>query len=176
MESRGSELSCAACGKRWEMDTLGRLRALSGETEFSHIPDWFEWEREQVRRQLEEGSYRFEDEAEVYSLPNAWRFRKLGRARLIHDMDQGFVVEGSYRGQPYRIHRPPLGMYGLHVEYDYCYVRPDDCVDISTDNDSLYCYPVRQNVVTKLSFATEELYKMKRAAAAQRRSASSAGG
>lgn len=67
-------------------------------------------------------------------------------------------------------------MYGLHVEYDYCYVRPDDCVDISTDNDSLYCYPVRQNVVTKLSFATEELYKMKRAAAAQRRSASSAGG
>lgn len=176
MESRGSELSCAACGKRWEMDTLGRLRALSGETEFSHIPDWFEWEREQVRRQLEEGSYRFEDEAEVYSLPNAWRFQKLGRARLIHDMDQGFVVEGSYRGQPYRIHRPPLGMYGLHVEYDYCYVRPDDCVDISTDNDSLYCYPVRQNVVTKLSFATEELYKMKRAAAAQRRSASPPGG
>ena len=83
---------------------------------------------------------------------------------------------GELLGQPYRIHRPPLGMYGLHVEYDYCYVRPDDCVDISTDNDSLYCYPVRQNVVTKLSFATEELYKMKRAAAAQRRAASSAGG
>ena len=54
-------------------------------------------------------------------------------------------------------------MYGLHIEYDYCYVRPEDCVDISTDNDSLYCYPTKQNVVTKLSFATEEIYKMKRA-------------
>jgi hypothetical protein len=57
-------------------------------------------------------------------------------------------------------------MYGLHIEYDYCYVRPDDCVDISTDNDSLYCYPAKQNVVTKLSFATEELYRLKRRARA----------
>ena len=30
-----------------------------------------------------------------------------------------------------------------------------------TGNDSLYCYPVKRNVVTKLSFATEELYKLK---------------
>ena len=76
-------------------------------------------------------------------------------------MEHGFIVEGVHHGQPYRIHRPPLGMYGLHIEYDYCYLRPEDCVDISTDNDSLYCYPVKQNVVTKLAFATEELYKMK---------------
>ena len=53
-------------------------------------------------------------------------------------------------------------MYSLHVEYDYCYLRPEDCVDISTDDDSLYCYPTRKNVVTKLSFATEELYKLKK--------------
>ena len=175
MESGGSVLSCAACGKRWEMDTLGRLHALEGETEFSHIPDWFEWERGQVRAQLEAGTYRFEDEVEVFSLPNAWRFQKLGRARLIHDMEDGFVVEGEHNGRPYRIHRPPLGMYGLHVEYDYCYVRPDDCVDISTDNDSLYCYPVKQNVVTKLSFATEELYKLKREQRSRSRKAGAGG-
>lgn len=100
---------------------------------------------------------------EVFSLPNAWRFQKLGRARLTHDPDNGFVVEGEHNGALYRIHRSPLGMYGLHIEYDYCYVRPEDCVDISTDNDSLYCYPVKRNVVTKLSLATEEIYKMKRA-------------
>ena len=100
---------------------------------------------------------------EVYSLPNAWRFQKLGIARLTHDMENGFVVEGEHNGKPYRIHRPPLGMYGLHIEYDYCYLRPEDCVDISTDNDSLYCYPTKQNVVTKLSFAVEELYKIKMA-------------
>lgn len=161
MESRGTILRCAACGKEWELDELGILHAREGETEFAYPPDWFEWERAQVRAQLEAGTYHFEDEVEVFSLPNAWRFQKLGKARLTHDMENGFVVEGEYNGTPYRIHRPPLGMYGLHIEYDYCYVRPEDCVDISTDNDSLYCYPVKQNVVTKLSFATEELYKMK---------------
>ena len=31
-------------------------------------------------------------------------------------------------------------------------------VDISTENDSFYCYPTKQNIVTKLAFATEELY------------------
>jgi len=35
-------------------------------------------------------------------------------------------------------------------------------VDISTDDDSLYCYPTKKDVVTKLSFAVEELYKMKK--------------
>ena len=163
MESQGAALRCAACGKEWELDELGVLHARDGETEFAYPPDWFEWERSQVRAQLEAGTYSFEDEVEVFSLPNAWRFQRLGKARLTHDMERGFVVEGAHNGAPYRIHRPPLGMYGLHVEYDYCYVRPEDCVDISTDNDSLYCYPTKQNVVTKLSFAVEELYKMKMA-------------
>ena len=161
MDSKGHTLSCKNCGKIWEMDELGKLHAVEGETEFSHIPDWFEWERAQVRQQLEAGTYSFEDEVEVFSLPHAWRFQKLGKATLRHTMEEGFVVEGNYRGKPYRIHRPPLGMYGVHIEYDYCYVRPDDCIDISTSNDSLYCYPTKQNVITKISFAVEELYKMK---------------
>jgi len=161
MSSKGVSLYCEACGKTWELDEHGKLHAVEGETEFEHIPDWFQWERSQVRKQLEEGTYSFEDDVEVYSLPHAWRFQKLGMAKLRHTMEDGFVVEGEHNGQPYRIHRPPLGMYGVHVEYDYCYLRPEDCIDISTDNDSLYCYPVKQNVITKLSFATEELYKIK---------------
>jgi alpha-L-fucosidase 2 len=76
--------------------------------------------------------------------------------------ENGFILEGHYRGKPYRIQRKPLGMYGVHIEYDYCYVRPDDCIDISTSKDSLYCYPTKKDVVTKISFATEELYKLKK--------------
>ena len=34
-----------------------------------------------------------------------------------------------------------------------------DCVDISTENDSFYCYPTKENVVTKLAFATEIIYQ-----------------
>ena len=41
MDSKGSELFCTACGKRWEWREDGYLQALDGETEFDHIPDWF---------------------------------------------------------------------------------------------------------------------------------------
>ena len=162
MTSEGITLRCEACGKSWEMDELGQLHATEGETKFSHIPDWFEWERTQVRKQLEDGTYAFEDEVEVYSLADPWKFRCLGMATLTHDTEEGLILRGNYNGKDYQIVRPPLGMYGLHIEYDYCYLRPEDCVDISTDDDSFYCYPTKQNVVTKLSFAVEELYKMKK--------------
>ncbi len=159
MDSIGAELLCIACGKRWFWHEEGHLEATTGETEFSHIPDWFDWEREQVRRQIEEGTYRFEDEVEVYGFPRCWRFIPLGNARLTHDPESGFRLEGHYRGKDYAIHRTPLHTNSLHVEYDYCYIKPYDCVDISTENDSYYCYPTQKNVVTKLAFATEIIYQ-----------------
>ncbi len=162
MESHDHILSCGACGKAWEMDELGQLHAVKGETEFSHIPDWFQWQRQQVRQQILDGTYRFEDEVEVYSLVEPWKFRNLGMGKLTHDPENGMAVTGTYNGKSYCIHRPPLGMYGLHIEYDYCYLRPEDCVDISTEDDSLYCYPTKKNVVTKLSFAVEEIYRLKK--------------
>ena len=160
MASEGIKLFCKHCGKTWTMDELGRLSAESGETQFPHIPDWYEWQRAQVRQEIEAGKYSFEDEVEVYSLPRCMRFQNLGKAKLTHDPENGFVLEGHYNGEDYRIHREPAGMYGVHIEYDYCYVKPYDCIDISTKNDSFYCYPTKENVVTKLSLATEEIYKL----------------
>ena len=160
MASEGAEIYCTACGKRWTLTEDGTLSANEGETEFSHVPDWFLWEREQVKAEIERGEYSFCDEVEVYSLPRCWRFEELGRATLRHDAKEGFVLEGEYNGAPYRIHRTPMQNNGLHIEYDYCYIKPFDCVDISTEDDSFYCYPTKENVVTKLAFATEIIYEM----------------
>ncbi len=160
MASEGTKLFCKVCGKTWEMTELGELKAENGETEFSHIPDWYEWERSEVRAEIERGEYSFCDEVEVYSLPRCMKFEKLGMGRLTHDPERGFVLTGEYNGEKYEIERHPSGMYGVHIEYDYCYLRPEDCIDISTDKDSFYCYPEKQNVVTKLSLATEEIFKI----------------
>ncbi len=160
MSSKGTEIFCTACGKHWNLNEDGTLSALEGETEFSHVPDWFDWEREQVHRQIDAGEYRFEDEVEVYSMPRCWRFETLGKATLTHDPENGFVLTGLYNGKPYHIQRTPVMTNSLHIEYDYCYLKPLDCLDISTENDSFYCYPLtKQNVVTKLGFATEYLYQ-----------------
>lgn len=161
MDSKDTELFCTACGKRWQMNEDGSLSALNGETEFSHIPDWFEWEREQVRKQVESGEYRYEDEVDVHSLPRCWNFVPLGKAKLTHDPENGFILEGHYNGSDYRIQRTPLEINSLHVEYDYFRIKRADCLDISTEKDSFYCYPSQENVVTKLAFATEEIFQRK---------------
>ncbi len=160
MDSKGTEIFCRECGKRWNLNEDGTLSALSGETEFSHIPDWFEWERSEVRRQVRSGEYSFSDEVEVYGFPRCWRFIKLGSATVSHDAENGFVLKGNYRDEDYYIQRKPLETNSLHIEYDYCYIKPFDCFDISTENDSFYCYPKKENVITKLGFATEEIYQM----------------
>jgi len=161
MSSKGTEIFCTACGKRWNLNEDGTLSALEGETEFSHVPDWFNWERRNVCDEIARGEYRFEDEVDVFSMPRCWRFEHLGAAKVTHDPEEGFILEGEYNGEKYRVHRTPLKINSLHVEYDYCYIKPFDCFDISTENDSFYCYPKKENVITKLGFATEEIYRLK---------------
>ena len=158
MDSKGTELFCTACGKRWNWNEDGYLQALEGETEFDHIPDWFDWERQQVSQQIDRGEYHFEDEVEVFSLPRVWRYIPLGKAKLTHSMENGFTLEGHYRGERYFIHRQTAQTNSLHVEYDFGPLKGFDYVDISTENDSFYCRPSKPNQITKLAFATEELY------------------
>ena len=78
----------------------------------------------------------------------------------VTEPEEGFVLEGEYRGEKYRIHRQPAQTNSLHVEYDFVPLKSGDFVDISTENDSFYCRPTQENVITKLGFATEELYLM----------------
>ena len=160
MKSRGSTLFCPHCHKEWEMSVLGELCAKNGETEFSHIPSWFEWERKCVREEIDKGEYSYEGKVDVYSYPNTMRFIPLGKAVLRHAPKSGFTIEGHYNGEDYKISRPVAGMYGVHIEFDYNHIKPLPCVHISLLNDSFVCFPDKeQNVVMKLLFATEELYK-----------------
>lgn len=158
MNSKGEELFCEHCGKRWVWQADGYIRAISGETEFDHIPDWYNWEKSEVQKQIANGSYSFEDEVEVFSLPRVWRYIPLGKAKLTHDINEGFVLEGFYRDQKWRVHRLPQQMNSLHVEYDFGPLKKFDYVDISNENDSFYCRLTNRNRLTKLAFATEEIY------------------
>ena len=160
MSSEGAEIFCTECGKRWTLGEDGSLTALNGETEFSSIPEWFLWEREQVEAQVAGGEYYFEDDVDVFSMPRCYKFHQLGKAHLTHDIENGFTLKGTYRGAEYYINRNPLQTNSLHVEYDWFKARRDDNIDISTENDSFYCYfKNKKDVVTKLAFATEIIYE-----------------
>ena len=158
MHSEGAELFCDECGKRWVWQEDGYLKATEGETEFDHIPDWFAWERQQVSDQIDRGEYSFTQEVEVYSLPRVWRYIPLGKATLTHDCSTGWTLKGHYRGEDYYINRQCAQTNSLHVEYDFGPLKSKDFVDISTENDSFYCHITTPGMITKLGFATEELY------------------
>jgi hypothetical protein len=158
MESSESELICRHCGKKWQMTEFGELKAEDGQDIFTHIPSWYEWERKQVAKQISEGTYHFEKQSTIMALPNPDRFIPMGKCILKHDM-KGFHVNGTYRNQPYCIDIEAEGQYSVHIEYDYL-GKYGDLVDLNTLNDTFYIMPEGTDFsVTKLSLATEELFK-----------------
>ena len=161
MSSEGIVLRCDSCGKEWEMSELGELKAKDGETEFSHIPDWYEWERANVRKEVENGTYSSgELPVKVNSLPNAKKFIYLGEGTMIHDCN-GFLVKGTdVDGDPFEMIKPVPSLYSCHIEYEYL-GKFGDCVDLNTFDDTWYIYPDPDRCefsVTKMALATEELY------------------
>ncbi|MBQ8765513.1 MAG: hypothetical protein IJZ16_01795 [Clostridia bacterium] len=159
MIGKGIHLTCEECGKKWEMTELGEMKALEGETEFSHIPDWYEWERANVRKELLDGTYKFEDTVHIHSLPGI-EFIDLGEGKVTHDLENGFVVTGHYNGHDFRIQRSTKSLFTLHTEFLYKKLNKTDNFDVSVKDDSFYCIPSKKDVVLKLMFATEEAYKI----------------
>ena len=160
MDSKANQLICKHCGKTWTMLPDGSLQAGGGApTEFSRVPDWYEWERANVRAEVEAGTYDSgELPVEVRSLPNAKRFIALGSGTMRHNMD-GFAVKvRSLLGKEYEMKIPVPSAYSCHIEYNYL-GKWGDCVDLNTLEDTWYTYPKEPNCsVTKIALATEELY------------------
>jgi len=157
MTSAQSTLHCGQCGKEWKMSELGDLRARTGITEFSHIPDWYEWQRANVRQEIENGTYTFDAEVRIESLPNAKGFVKFSEpGRLTQDLN-GFTLTGEYEDKPFTIQWQASSLYSCHIEYNY--KGRGDCVDLNTNNDTFYLFPKGHEFsVTKLALATEELF------------------
>ena len=158
MISFTNHLKCNNCQNEWEMNEYGELHCLTGDDIFTHIPDWYNWERDNVRKEIESGSYHFEDKVRVKALPNAKGFIDLKDGYLVHDYE-GFHLKGNYQGEDYAVDIKAKDAYSVHIEYNYLF-KYGDCVDLNTLDDTLYVYPYRKDCsVTKISLATEEMYK-----------------
>ena len=65
MEGKGIHLTCHACKKQWTMDEYGQLSAKEADTVYPHIPDWYRWQRECVRKELEDGTYALDTDVDI---------------------------------------------------------------------------------------------------------------
>ncbi|MBQ8788564.1 MAG: 1-acyl-sn-glycerol-3-phosphate acyltransferase [Oscillospiraceae bacterium] len=158
MEGKGIHITCKACGKKWEMDEYGQLSALSGETEFSHIPSWYDWERECVRKEIENGEYLLDTEVDIAVQVNLDGVCMIGPGRLVHNTE-GFCLTSDDGQLDYS--QSATASYTIYSDY-YWYER-GDVIGIGDTEYSYFCI-VKDNVsVTKARLAAEEIYKIAKA-------------
>ena len=158
-EGKGVELVCHACGKRYELAEDGFMRALEGETEFPHVPDWYAWERECVRNEILDGTYRLDVAVDVYAMIDTSCIHSVGEGRLVHTRE-GFHLTGC-DGQLDYIQKP-LSSYSLYA--DYYWYKMGDMICVGDKDVLYYCFPKDcGDVVAKTRLASEELYKIVRA-------------
>lgn len=156
MLGKGTELSCGSCGKKYELTELGYMKALEGETEYSHIPDWYRWERECVRKELEAGTYLLDVSVDICMMVNTKCVYKVGSGRLRHDAE-GFHLTGCDGKLDY--YQKPSASYSLYS--DYFWYELGDMICIGNTEVLYYCFPTEGgDVVAKTRLAAEELYKM----------------
>lgn len=154
-QGKGTVLTCHACGKQWELTTLGDMRATEGETEYPHIPDWYAWERQQVRRELEAGTYRLDIDVDIAILADFRAIYRVGEGHLTHDRT-GFHLTGCGGTLDYT--QSPRSSYGLYA--DYYWYEIADTICIGDQQRLYYCFPKDHVPVAKTRLAAEELYKL----------------
>ena len=157
MEGKGIHITCNACSKKWEMDEYGQLVALDGATEYSHIPDWYSWQRACVRKEIEDGTYFLDTDVDISIQVNFDGVCDIGGGHLRHDLD-GFHLTSDDGKLDYK--QSPIFTHTLYA--DYYWYEIGDVIGIGDNDYSYFCFPRSNASVTKARLATEELYKIKR--------------
>ena len=165
MKGEGVLLSCTACGKKYRLDEFGALRATEGESAFSAVSEWFDWQRACVRRELEEGTYGFEIPVSVGVICDHKAMYLVGDGVLRHSPEgfELFSEDGTLR---YR--QDVYASYSLNA--DYFFYEIGDMISIGDKKRLYYCFPKNSFPVTKARLAAEELYQMPKKTASSQKS------
>ncbi|MBR5314569.1 MAG: 1-acyl-sn-glycerol-3-phosphate acyltransferase [Clostridia bacterium] len=158
MEGKGTTIKCNKCGKEYELDKYGKLVALDGDSVFTHIPDWYNWERECVRNDILEGKYLLDIDVEIGVMVDYKGLYMIGSGHLTHDRS-GFKLV-SDDGQLEYTQKP---MTAHTLNSDYYWYEIGDIISIGNRDTLFYCFPKGNvDVVAKTRLAAEEMYNLVR--------------
>ena len=173
MLGQGTKILCKLCGKAYELTEYGYLKDLKEESreskkqddqsketqeflDFTHIPDWYHWERECVRQEILSGNYRMNVPVTIYMMVNTDRIYQVGEGILSHSAE-GFRLTGCDGRLDYQ--QEPLASYSLYS--DFYWYEIGDVISIGDARVQYYCFPKESgDIVAKARLAAEELYKL----------------
>lgn len=153
MKGEDTTLTCSSCGARYRLEEDGSLTRTNGEAAFGHIPDWVDYQRECVQKELAEGSYGFTLPVTVYTVCDHKALYRLGKGTLSHGRS-GFTLVSEDASFTYT--QDPYSSYSLNV--DFFFYEIGDVISIGTKDRLFYCFPDVPFPVFKARLAAEELY------------------
>jgi ribosomal protein S27AE len=155
MAGAGTRLTCGACGKAYELTTLGELCAEDKNTEFSQVSEWVDWQRESVKAELSEDKYRLDTPVNVCAIVDSKCIYDLGAGRLTHDK-KGFCLTGVDGSFVYE--QSATAAYTINA--DFYFYQIADVINIGDKNIQFFCFPIGEKTsVFKARLAAEEAYK-----------------
>lgn len=158
MKSSNVTVKCENCGAEYELDIYGSLNCLNKPAKFNHVPDWYSWERSEVKNELLSSDYYFNEKVRIYTLIDFKAIYDIGEGYLTHT-SEGFSLKGCEGKLDFSL--PANACYGLYA--DYYWYEIADIICIGNNKQLYYCLPENNVSVAKVRMATEELYKIKRA-------------
>ncbi len=154
MTSEGDTVSCKVCCHRFFLDAYGTMVSLDGESRFTHIPDWCDWERSLVKKEIEEGTYAVFSKVRICIAVDYKSIYDVGQGSLSHSKN-GFVLRDEGGNVLYE--QKPL--FSHSVCADFFWYERGDVIGIGPKGMTYYCIFEEPWQVAKVRFGAEELYK-----------------
>lgn len=155
---KGIYLECDNCGVKYELTTEGFLKCVNSDTKFKTVPEWYNYEREEVIKEIKNNTYKLDLDVDIYVLANYKAIYKIGDGHLAHTID-GFNLIGC--DNKLNVTQGPLENYSLYS--DFYWYEINDIICICDKHFHYYCVPKNaKDVVAKARMATEEIYKIKK--------------
>lgn len=156
MEGKGTKLKCRSCNTEWELSEYGHLKTEGNKGVFDHVPDWYKWERECVKKEIENGTYKLDINVLIRMLVDTKYIYNVGRGRLVHTRE-GFHLTGCDGELDYT--QRPERSYSLYSDYHWYEIG--DMICIGDSKALYYCFPEgKTDVVAKTRIAAEELFRL----------------
>ena len=158
MSADGISVVCEACGKAYDLTEDGTLMAKDGESAFTHIPDWYAWERECVKNEILNDQYRLQVPVDICMLMDTKHVYRVGEGELTHTKD-GFRLVGCDGKLDYT--QSGISSYSLYS--DFYWYEIGDVICIGDSKMLYYCFPKCEgDFVAKTRLAAEEIYKIEK--------------
>jgi 1-acyl-sn-glycerol-3-phosphate acyltransferase len=155
MNGSGDSIICNKCSTEYHLTETGFLECKNNDGKFSHIPDWYNWQRECVKKEIINNTYNFDSKVKIMVLKDFKNIYDIGYGKLTHSLN-GFTLHSDDSSLEYT--QSAKASYSLYS--DFYWYSLGDVICIGNNKMLYYCFPENSNYsVAKARLAAEELYK-----------------